>query len=306
MATTTLHQQEAVLLAHALVARLADDAGARILFIKGPTAVALGVRPDRPSTDVDVLADRAGFVALGTALEVSGWQRRNADTGLRHANDLAFEHSVHFIHPEWPCDLDLHFSFPGFLAPEAQVFESLWATRTTVDVAGLPVPSPSAPAQALVVALHALRDPDRGTSQADLRHVESAVRALDEQQRHDLVDLAVAAGAADTARPVLPPAGGGTTAPSPLLRTWRLRQRYSEAAGSLWIEQFSRATWRERPRVLLRAAVPAREVLLSSHLVESASHREVALLHLRRWRHGIATLPRSMSIVRDLRKSFRD
>ena len=39
---------EAVPLAHALVARLAELEGVRILFIKGPTAVALGARPPRP------------------------------------------------------------------------------------------------------------------------------------------------------------------------------------------------------------------------------------------------------------------
>ncbi|MEO6412236.1 MAG: nucleotidyltransferase family protein [Pedococcus sp.] len=308
MATTTLHQPEAVLLAHALVARLAEEAGARILFIKGPTAIALGVRPDRPSTDVDVLTDRGGFVALCAALGGCGWQRRNTDTGLRLAADLAFEHSAHFIHAEWPCDLDVHYSFPGFLAPEAVVFEALWATHTTVEVAGCVVPSPSVAGQALVVALHALRDPSRATSQQDLGHVTTAVDNLDDQQRRELIGLALETGAADTAEPILLRAGASPSphTPSPLLRSWMLRQRYSEAAGSLWIEQFSRATWRERPRVLMRAAVPRREVLLSSHLVDSASRRDVALLHLRRWRHGIAALPRSMSIVRSLRKSFRD
>ncbi|TPG16064.1 nucleotidyltransferase family protein [Pedococcus bigeumensis] len=307
MATTTLHQQEAVLLAHALVARLADDAGARILFIKGPTAVALGVRPDRPSTDVDVLADRGGFDALCAALEGCGWQRRNTGTGLRRAADLAFEHSAHFIHPEWPCDLDVHYSFPGFLASEAEVFEALWASHTTVEIAGRAVPSPSASGQALVVALHALRDPDKATSQQDLGHLATALGHLDEGQKHDLVELALAAGAADTARPLLLSAGADLPAPadSRLLHSWELRQRYAEAAGSLWIEQLSRATWRERPGVLMRAAVPRREELLSSHLVDSASRKDVAVLHLRRWRHGIATLPRSMSVVRELRRSFR-
>ena len=308
MATTTLHQQEAVLLAHALVARLAEEAGARILFIKGPTAVALGVRPDRPSTDVDVLADRAGFVALCAALEGCGWQRRNTETGARRAADLAFEHSAHLIHRDWPCDLDVHYSFPGFLEPEPEVFDALWDTHTTVEVAGCRVPSPSVAGQALVVALHALRDPGRSTSQQDLAHVTTAVDNLDDEQRQELLGLALETGAADTAQPILLRAGASPSAhtASPQLRSWMLRQRYSEAAGSLWIEQFSRATWRQRPRVLIRAAVPRREVLLSSHLVDSASRKDVALLHLRRWRHGIASLPRSMSIVRNLRKSFRD
>ena len=47
--TGDLRVSEAVALAHALVAHLAELKGIRILFVKGPTAVALGARPPRPS-----------------------------------------------------------------------------------------------------------------------------------------------------------------------------------------------------------------------------------------------------------------
>lgn len=249
MPTTTLHQQEAVLLAHALVARLADDVGARVLFIKGPTAVALGVRPDRPSTDVDVLADRAGFVTLCAALEDCGWQRRIVGTGLRHAADLTFEHSAHFIHPQWPCDLDVHFSFPGFLAPEAEVFEALWATRTTVEVAGRAVPSPSTSGQALVVALHALRDPDKSTSQQDLATLKTAASSWPPGTLTRLAELAVATGASDSARSFLADVGAPLAPSDPRhaarLADWRERQR-GLGRSTIWLVELRRAPWKDK------------------------------------------------------------
>jgi hypothetical protein len=67
---------EAVPLAHALVARLAELEDVRILFIEGPTAVALDARPPRPSTDVDVLCEPGGLETLGPVLERCGWRRR--------------------------------------------------------------------------------------------------------------------------------------------------------------------------------------------------------------------------------------
>ncbi|HEV7171578.1 MAG TPA: hypothetical protein VGN50_01660, partial [Pedococcus sp.] len=127
MEQTTLTLDEAVLLAHGLVQRLADSVGARVLFVKGPTAVAVGARPPRPSSDVDVLVDPASFETLCAAIEGVAWVRRHAPMPVSRAADLAFDHSAHFIHEEWPCDLDVHFCFPGFFADPPAVFDALWA-----------------------------------------------------------------------------------------------------------------------------------------------------------------------------------
>ena len=172
MSETALSTPEAVLLAHALVARLADDAGARVLFIKGPTAVAQGVRPPRPSSDVDVLVEPQSFEAVCAALERCGWELRAPDSSLQHAGDLAFEHSAHYIHRQWSTDIDVHYLFPGFLAPPQQVFDALWSRRDSVQIAGVAVPAPDRLGQSLVVALHALRDPQFELSRQDLDHLE--------------------------------------------------------------------------------------------------------------------------------------
>ena len=170
---------EAVPLAHALVARLAELEGVRILFIKGPTAVALGARPPRPSTDVDVLCEPGGLEKLGPALERCGWRRRVPKSSvheLEHASKYLFEHSVHYIHDEWPCDLDIHFNFPGFLAPDDVVFEELWRRHTTVEVANWPVPCADLLGQAAIVALHALRDPQFSHTAPDLDFVAQSLQ----------------------------------------------------------------------------------------------------------------------------------
>src|SRR5689334_4083770 len=113
MEETALTTDEAVLLAHGLVQRLAESVGARVLFVKGPTAVAVGARPPRPSSDVDVLVDPASFATLCEAIEGLGWIRRVVPTHVPRAADVLFDHSAHFIHPQWPCDLDVHYLFPG-------------------------------------------------------------------------------------------------------------------------------------------------------------------------------------------------
>jgi hypothetical protein len=304
MATTELQQQEAVLLAHALVARLADRVGARVLFIKGPTAVALGVRPDRRSTDVDALADREGFATLCAGLTDCGWQPRNPDTGLRHTADLAFEHSAHFIHPRWPCDLDVHFSFPGFLAPEAEVFDSLWATRTTVEVAERAVLSPSPAGQALVVALHALRDPDKPASQHDLSHLQARLTTWPPDDLAELSDLAMATGASGSAAPFLETVGARVPTGDPRLAArladWRARQQ-GFGRSTMWLVELRRSPWREKPGTLRRAVLPPRAYLVSSHLAADLSRGRVVLLHVRRWVRAIASMPGALRRAARLR-----
>jgi len=294
---TELRADEAVLLAHALVCRVAQQVGTRVLFIKGRTAVALGARPDRPSQDVDVLVDPAGFDRLCEAIRAAGWQQRlSADPGLRHVDDVSFDHSTHFIHDEWPCDLDVHFNFPGFLKPADRVFEALWARHTTVEVAGVRVTTPDLLGQALVVALHALRDPDKPASRADLAHLAATLgHDLDDTGKQELADLALATGSEVTVRALLESVGAPVPEPSPESRAsadaWAFRQDVGSRSGVVWLIELARTPWPERPALLRRALFPPRDVLLSSYLASRATRRELAVLHARRWARGIRALP---------------
>ncbi|WP_195908056.1 nucleotidyltransferase family protein [Nostocoides sp. HKS02] len=299
---------DGVLLAHGLVARLAEQAGARVLFIKGPTAVAAGARPARPSSDVDVLVDPAAFDRLCLAIEAAGWFRRFVPLPVHRAADLAFDHSGHFIREGWPCDLDVHFLFPGFLAEPQVVFEALWERRTTTVVAGRSVTTPDVLGHALVVALHALRDVGRPWSREDLDHLENTLGStLDDGGREALGRLAAATGSDQSARALLERVGVALPPPpreqSPALAAWRVRQEFGTVSGSLWLVELRRARWRERPRILLHAVVPPREQLLSAHLAPAASRREIARLHAARWGRGVRALPRAMTILRKVRRS---
>jgi hypothetical protein len=298
--TAQLGVQEAVLLAHPLVARLADQVDVRVLFIKGPTAVAVGARPSRPSSDVDVLVQPDGFEGLCGAFERAGWQLRAPIGTLKHAADLAFDHSAHFIHPDWPCDVDLHYLFPGFLSDPAEVFEALWDRHDVVDIAGREVPSPGLLGQALVVGLHALRDPDRTYSQADLAHLQARLSTLSERDRRGLRDLARATGSSGSASELLLTAN---VVPAPLddderarLADWHRRQA-GLGSSTAWLAELRRAPWRAKPGVLRLAVLPPRHFLMSSHLAPCASRSTIAVLHVRRWARGLRALPRAVRLL---------
>lgn len=308
-ASATLSTTEAVLLAHGLLARLAHEVGARVLFIKGPTAVAAGARPARGSSDVDLLVDPRLFAALCAAIDGLGWNRRFVESPLPHTADVAFEHSAHFIHEQWPCDLDVHFLFPGFLAEPTAVFDALWDARVETEIAGVLVPTPDLAGHALVVGLHALRDPSKPVSQGDLAHLTTVLtQSLDDAGRAHLLELSVATGSHDSARTMLEAAGltGLPPAiPSPELTAWQFRQEFGMVSGSLWMIELRRASWRERPRVVAKAIVPPRELLVSSHLAASATRRQLAILHTRRWLRGLRALPRALPALRRARPLAR-
>ena len=158
---------------------------------------------DFSTTEAVLLVDPPSFEAVCDAIERLGWTQRFAETPLRHIADVAFDHSAHFIHEEWPCDLDVHFLFPGFLAEPSDVFDALWKSRVETDIAGVMVPTPDLAGHALVVGLHALRDPGKPLSKADLAHLATVTQHLGDADRAHLGELAVATGSHDSARPLL-------------------------------------------------------------------------------------------------------
>jgi len=167
-----LPQTVAVQLCAALVQSLAETLRMRALILKGSAATIHGFRPLLQSSDVDVLLSRVDAGRLMVALEGRGWRRRRTAPAPRQ-----FElHSETLFHPDWPCDIDIHWRYPGLFAAPEVVLDRLWETSTTAQVAGRDVRMTDATGTALILAVHALRDPERPRSETDLAAVVARLR----------------------------------------------------------------------------------------------------------------------------------
>jgi glycosyltransferase involved in cell wall biosynthesis len=296
---TTLALEEAVPLAHALVNRAARDHDVRILFIKGPIAVAQGLRAERRSVDVDALVDPARRSLLAAALPPMGWADENPYT----SPTVLPMHSLTFRHPRWPCELDLHDRFPGFFADPQAAFEALWSRRTTARVAGQDVPAPDRAGHALILALHSLRDPHEAWRQADLHDLEQRLAAdVGAEELRDLATLARTLGAADTAAPFLravgaPALGLGSTSATDL-RAWRLRTAPSDTTAVSWVAELRHLPLRAWPRYLWYAAWLSEHELRMAEPSLAPGRRAVWEARLRRLRRGLAALPAAARSVR--------
>jgi hypothetical protein len=289
---------EAVPLAHALVARAARDHDVRVLFIKGPVAAEQGLRPVRPSVDVDVLVDPMRRGLLAAVLDDLGW----VDENPYLSPTVLPQHSLTHRHESWPCELDLHDRFPGFFADPQAVFETLWPRRTTARVAEQDLPAPDLAGHALVLALHSLRDPHAAPRQVDLHDLEQ--RLSDMLTAEDLRDLALLArtlGAADTAAPFLralgaPTIGLGSTSAADL-RAWRLRTEPSDTTAVSWVEELRHLPPRAWPRYLWYAAVLSDDELRMADPSLSTDRAALARARLRRLRRGLSALPAALRSV---------
>ncbi len=175
----------AVELLAAAVNDFAQLHGIRILTIKGRVLADQGLRAVRGSSDVDVLVDPSAFERLWAILRSSGWTDRDRAVlvDLPREGTVLAPHARTLEHPQWPCHLDLHRYYPGFLNPAQDVFDTLWDARTTIDLAHRACPVPGVADHWLIAALHATRSRDTGQL-ADLE--ERATSRLST----DLSDLA--------------------------------------------------------------------------------------------------------------------
>ncbi|PJJ65650.1 nucleotidyltransferase family protein [Compostimonas suwonensis] len=289
-----LQRGEAVELAHALIDRVARARGIRALFIKGPSLALHGLRPPRVSADVDVLVDPLRFDELFDALVSLGWSERPSTFASR-----AFTtHSRTLVADGWPCDIDAHHRFPGFLADPAVVFEALWRRRTTMRLAGVRCEVPDRAGSILILALHSLRSSTAvPRHRGELDHLIGAVGpALSETERADLAELALETGSVATLDSVLPALGVDARAtPEELAAPEALEWRRRVAAGAPithhWLSAVMDAPWRGRPRLLLHALWPSAHDLRLDH--PDIAPGSLALLRARwqRLGRGLDALP---------------
>jgi hypothetical protein len=290
---------EAVPLAHAVVDRVAQDHGVRAVFVKGPIAVAQGLRSARTSVDVDVLVDPAGVEDLVAALRAIGW----ADEQV-YATPTAATYSRTIRHERWPCELDLHVEFPGLLAPPDRVFELLWARHDTARLAAQDLPCLDRTAQALILAVNALRDPlatDKQDELVDL--VQRVGDSFTGSERTDLAELAAALGAVETAGPFLEQVGavpeGAAVSDQAGLRAWRMRTQ-PEWRVATWLEDLRATPKRKWPRYVWYAVMLTETELRHAEPKLPPGRRAVLGARVRRIRRGIRAVPGAWRSMREL------
>ena len=291
--------REAVPLVHALVAHVAQEAGVRVLFIKGPVLQRQYLRSgDHASVDVDVLVSPDRFGDLCRALESAGWR----DAQVLETPSIVPSHSATYRHVRWECSVDVHRLFPGFLADPQLVFDALWRSRTTVEIAGRELPTCDRPGSAAVAALHYLRDSRDAHRARQLDELVGWVRrGFDAHSLTELSELAAETGAADTLRPFLRRVGAPLPAadPSPAeaWHAWRLRSETPDLTSLAWLLALRRGPVRRWPGLLSKALFLSEAELRAKSPSMASGRLPVLRARVARLRRGLRALPAAASAV---------
>lgn len=291
--TTQLRTGEAVELCHAWVQAVAEGAGIRALFVKGPTLSRQGLRRTRVSSDVDVLVAPGDADRLADALRGRGWEKR--DGGLLISN--TDHHSQTFVSSSWPCDIDVHVRFPGFLAEPDAVFDVLWKRHSVLAFAHKECAVSDRVSSALILALHSMRSDHR-----DPRHaveLEGLLAAPFTPAEHQAMgDLAAATGCVEALGDLLEPLGiGARQSAAPIepedIRAWRVRTEVASGGLSayFWLKAFKRVPLREKPRILGGALWPSDQDLALSKSGVPKDHRGMNRYRLARLARGLRSAP---------------
>ena len=274
-------------LTHGVLQRVADKAGADVLHIKGP-AVAPELLDRRTVQDPD--GDRTETVARNSSdadlLIRPQHVRRFLDEATRHgwifktsfSTSSAFGHAMNIFHPTLG-NADVHRHFPG-LAPEA--FDELWRDRSTVLLGHVPCPTPSVPAQRLVLLLHSARsgphhpDTDRAWGRAS-DDERAEVLAL---ARHLGAEIGVAAAVGDLE----------AFSDHPEYLLWRHFRDGNTSRLDVWRARWRSATTLPRKAAVVQGLLFFDPSLLEAELGHAPSRREVAQRTLLRWRRLLGEL----------------
>ena len=276
------------LLLTAAVARVAALSGVRLVVIKGIAATEYRLRRPRLSSDVDAMVSPDDYDAFIATLEERGWVRRAHDPDT----DTFPLHSVSLYHPGWAADIDLHFRYPGIEVPTSDVFELLWAQRTTIWCGNQPVLIPGLADSIMIGAVHAIRSIWSEPHRAELDYLVRRCRRMDSGL---LVARARELGALATARPFLErllPLHSDIEW-GEASEEWRVRTEFPEAIDRralLW----KRASSRERLTKLRHALFPPVSALVKQTTRSRLQPTELVAGYLARWARGLKVLPRGL------------
>ncbi|MCS5716767.1 nucleotidyltransferase family protein [Herbiconiux sp. CPCC 205763] len=250
-------------MAAALSAHVAECSGIPLLLIKGPVLAEQGLRNPRGYADVDVWIpthDSDAFVAL---LAKRGWHER----GPNWFTDRVGSHSITLINDRWPCDIDVHFRFPGFLAPDEVVFGELWRTRSSMVLAGREVAVTGRASSAAILALHSIRQQWDRSKEYELEFLIEVV-SEDDALIDEIVDVAAIGGASETLKPLFERLGAtakpGYLASDRELQEWHNRRAHRSRTGQ-WLGYLKSLPARKWPREFVIVVWPPTELFLQDH-----------------------------------------
>ncbi|KZX21129.1 nucleotidyltransferase family protein [Rathayibacter tanaceti] len=290
--TIALPSAVALRLAAVLVQYTLRDRGIRSLVIKGEGLHRQGIRPPMTSADVDLWVDPGHFDEALVVLGSMGWRRRAEALSWT----LFVDHSITLVHPSWPCDVDVHRSFPGAFEEERLVFEHLWAARVDLPLSDETLEIPG-PAHHLVLhALHQLRSARSASSAGILAALREHGASLSLEERAAIRDAAVELGAQTPMNELLESWGVAAPAEERYRHAqvlWDVRRR-SDRHTFNWLHAVASAPWRLKGVLLLRAAFPTRADLEASHPGAKTRGRRLRL-RLERTVRAVRGLPSALS-----------
>jgi hypothetical protein len=281
--------EEAGPLVHVLCERVAQQSGSRVLAIKGPVVAMQGLRAPRTSADVDVLVHPDDLTAFVDHMRAVGWHDATETTAPR----LVRSHSVNLLHDHWPVGIDVHHHFPGFLAPDAEVFDALWARRRAYVLAGARVTAADPVGMVAVVGLHLLREDAEGTSARVDDLVGRAAAVLGPEDREALLQLACETDAVVPLRPILLRLGLKRAATAESKNPTELAQWFDRAGappGTVWGRQLSQTPWWRWPQVLWHS-MRLTDAEIATYHGGGDTRRELARARRRRLRKGFGLVP---------------
>ncbi|MGO4454406.1 nucleotidyltransferase family protein [Arthrobacter sp. RAF14] len=302
--SVSLPMSSATPLAYVMVDRLARKHDIRALAIKGPVLAELGLRPRKVSSDADILVEPGRIAELCAVLEAKGWKDRE----VRFSPSILDPHSRTLIHPEWPCDIDVHSYFPGFFGSPEDVFESLWAGRTRVRMANMDVQTPSRVANGVVALLHLKRNsPDSNDNSYHRALMEALVESDGPGQRAELEYLARAGRFRRILEPELRSLGleGSFDDVSDRdMARWEInRTTHAEATTGSWLYAIRTASGWSKMTVFVKAVYPSSAELRKDPGMEESGVLRLMGVRTKRLVHGVRTLPSAVvSLFRNWRQ----
>lgn len=271
-------------LVYALLANVAAQENIEILFIKGPTLHAQGLRIRKHSGDVDCWVRPGDDLRLATAMSKWGWTPLFSPftgTGVPHSLTLRAG--------GWGCAIDVHSRFPGMNMEPLEAFELVTTNSEEQSFAGVKVRTPVPSVHAVIAALHDVR-PYLGAppSHEQLAKARFALKAAGPEtiQMADQMGAGFVMG--DSLRATFPELKIEFADERPPA-DWEFR--LSPPGPRRYVKALALVPRRQRPGVVARLLWPSSTTLRIGYETPAASWWSLATMRIARiWRSALALL----------------